>query len=449
MTDRAALRPDPWAQVWRTLASGRLLLVWLVILALVGLIALWFPQAPRGAYLQEDGLEGWLTTVRPQLGRSADTLLALGLLSVAQAVWLRLILLGTTLTLLLRAYDAIQWLTSAGLSPRQAFSLQLRTTLEPPATLETVRAQLPQGFRVRIEDDPDYRLTAHRPLAHFGPLGTMLGGLFIIGGWLYVQTAGWEVSDLRMTEDEPGVIPPSNQTLLLDALEVHWGAGDGPTAASARLILGDGPVEATGEITLNSSWRWQGVTYSLIDVGPALQVSGARPNGEALMLQTAAHRPPTPDLTFMLHSDGEPRSFAAPEEGVVVQVEAGSPSDRLSVHLRIYQGQAGELVEDRSINAGRSIALGDSQLNFLVIPFVQVKASYAPGRFLVVLGAAIVVAGLLASLVFRPLCTEAIALVNKDETELTLAVSRPTDSSWLETLAGRLELSQTGENNGD
>jgi len=448
LTNVAESRPDPWAKVWQAMSSDRLLFFLLGLLALSVLIALWFPQAPRSVYQQDGGVESWLTTARPKLGRPADTLLALGFLTVARATWFRLILAGVGLTLLLRAFDAAQRLRRFPTTIRPAITHKLMVSAEPPAALEAVGACLGPDLRYQIEDEPRRRLVAYRPRASLGPLCVALGGLIMLAGWLWGEAAGWELARLRLTEETPAAISPTGQTLHLETLNVQWGEEERATSASGRLALWNDDLIAAGEVDLDTDWRWHGVTYRLTAVGPAVRVQGEGAEGAPLLLQTAAHRPPAEEVTLLLAAEDGPRSFAAPEEGIVAQVEALPAGEAPGVRLRAYQGRAGELVEDRTINGEASFELDGSHFSLSVIPYAEVTASYIPGRWLVVAGISLALVGVLVSLGYRPRQLEAVATAGEGGAELVLSAARPSDSTWLEALANQLNPEEQGAEHG-
>jgi hypothetical protein len=62
---------------------------------------------------------------------------------------------------------------------------------------------------------------------------------------------------------------------------------------------------------------------------------------------------------------------------------------------------------------------------------------------------ALALAGVSLSLACRPRCLEVTATAQRSATQLTLRVSRPSDSAWLTTLVSRLEPGLTGGEHGD
>ena len=435
----------PWAKAWQVLVSDRLLILWLGFLALAGLLVLWFPQAPRSAYLQESGVERWLTGVRPQLGAPASTLMALGVLTVAQAGWFRVILAGIGLTLLLRTFDALHQLGNPTAPFRPAVSHSLTIKSEPPAALDVVQAMLDRRFRRNQQRYPDAephpRLVAFRPLAPVRTLCVTVGGLVVMAGWLWTQAAGWELANLRLTEDSPVTVALTEQTLRLEAFQVDWGDEEAPVSALARLALWDDELAANGEVDLNEGWRWQGVSYRLTAVGPAITVSGEGADEQPLMLQTAAHRPPVREVTLLLPPEDGPRSFAAPDEGIVIQVEAEPLITSPRIGLRAYQGREGELVEDQTINEAATVALNGARFFFDIVPYAEITASHTPGQALMIAGGVILLTGILLTLAGagRPGRLEVIAAGRDGVTELTLNAPDHTGSAWMRNLARQLD----------
>lgn len=451
MTDRAnsPIRPDLWAQAWQVLASDRLLLLWLGLLAAAALASFWFPQIPQSAFQENGGLEKWMTPIRAQLDQPADTLLALGLLSVARAPWLRIILAGTALSLLLRAFDSFTSLTSHPSAAQPAVTQRLITSQEGAVALESVSKHLGRGFRHQIENEPLQRLIAHRPLAHLGPLLTILGGLIIISGWIWTQMAGWELTELRLTEEMSAAITPIDRTLHLDTLEVDWSNADSRRTASGQLKLEYKDSFSVGKISFDQDWQWHGVTFSLMDIGPAIQVTGIGADGQALLLQTAAQSPAEEKVTLLLPVEEGPQSFAAPNEGVVIQAVAESTGTPPVIRLHAYLGRDGELVEDREIDRKATLNLGEALFTINIVPYAEIRARFAPGWTITVIGIILAMVGAIASLGFRRRQLEVVARPRDQGSELVFSSSLPKDSSWLTELVNHLGPEKIGDEFGD
>jgi hypothetical protein len=447
--DRAESRPDRWAHVWRVLASNRLLLIWLGLLALAALAALWIPQAPRSAYQQEGGTEDWLTSVRPQLGPPADVLVALGLLTVAQSAGLRVIAAGTALTLALRLFDTTQRLRGVSLRFRPAITQRLTIPGRPSAALDAVSARLDGDLRRHVELEPHHRLVAHRPLGHLGSLLMMAGGLVALVGWLWTQAAGWELSELRLTEDIPASVAPENLALHLAFLEVQWGDAEAPTSATGELILEGDDGAAGGALELDSDRVWNGIRFHFDAVGPAVRIRGERADGTPLLLQTAASQPPTEELILPLPPDEGPRSFAAPDEGVVVQMEAEWADSTPHINLRIYQGREGELAADRTVRDRASVVLDNARFFLDVIPFAEITASRSPGTPLLIAGAILALGGIALSIGYPAHQLQVVALDRGDLCDLVLSVGSQNDAARLTALADQLDPDRSQEGHED
>jgi hypothetical protein len=184
-------------------------------------------------------------------------------------------------------------------------------------------------------------------------------------------------------------------------------------------------------VDLNEGWRWQGISYRLTAVGPAVTVSGEGADEQPLMLQTAAHRPPVREVTLLLPPEDGPRSFAAPDEGIVIQVEAEPLITSPRIGLRAYQGREGELVEDQTINEAATVALNGARFFFDIVPYAEITASHTPGQALMIAGGVILLTGILR--------LEVIAAGRDGVTELTLNAPDHTGSAWLRNLARQLD----------
>jgi hypothetical protein len=446
VSERADRGVDLWTRVWLVLASDRVVLIWLGLLLLCALIALAFPQVPRSAYTQERGLESWLTGVRAELGSPTDVLLALGFLRVERAPWFRAILGGIGVSLVLRAVDSLARLVvpgRPGAAPLLAQTVVLPVDL--PGSLTRIGTYLRGKSEVTTMDEERYRLTATQPLAPLGSLLVSLGGLLLIGGWIWTQTAGWQASDLFVTDRIPAAVAEADGTLTLEDFEVEWRDGVTAEHARGRLHFASDQEDHSGEISLNAPWRWKGTTYDLTSVGPAVHVTGRGPGGKPLLLQVAASRPAAEEITLALPAGDNLRSFAAPEEGIVVQVEAATGERSPEIHLRVYLGQAGELVEDRVTDAQAFVLIGGSRLSLTMIPFAQITATYAPGRPVGIGGVVLIVTGAILALVYPGREIEVVAESKENRTVLTVAVSGRRKAQWLAALSEQL----VGDERGD
>lgn len=440
MSESTNRRPDFAARVWLVLASNQLLIVWLGLLALAGLIFLWLPQIPSSAYLQERGLERWLTATRAELGSPTDLLLALGFLRVERALWFRVILAGIAFSLLLRAIDSLTRLVGSGRrTPEPHLAQTVTLPGEPQVAVDKIKEHLvTDGTKLELHAASGRRWVATRPLAPLGPLCISLGGLLLIAGWVWTQVAGWQARDLFLTADTSATVALANITLRLEDFQVRWQDGATPQSAGGRLYLSTDHEEWSGEISLGSPRRWQGATYELTGVGPAVHVSGSSPGGRPMLFQVAARRPTAEEITLALPADDNLRSFAVPDQGIVVQVEAVAGEQSPRIHVRVYLGQAGELVNDRMMDAQAFVLIGGSQLALTMIPFAEMIATYTPGRPLGIGGTVLVVAGLLLALVYPRRDVLVAVEQNENTTAVTIGVRGASESQWLASLTQQL-----------
>ena len=427
-------------RVWRTLASDQLLLFWLALVCLGGLAALWFPQAPRSTFQQQGDLEVWLPTVRNQLGNAADILYQFGFLTVTRASWFRIALAGLILALSIRLYNQFRSLRHNPQHWKTHHRHQVAID-DPAEVLSDMDEALGPSLRRQLLDVDEHTqaVVYDKPSAYIPQLVCLAGALLLILTWLWTEANGWEVADIRLALDSAVELPPAGAELTLRDLAATWdGEGQLATATGDLEISqnGDGRTEVIG---LDHPLSWGGVTYKLVTVEPFVAVSGTDANGAPLSFQTTASQPATQALALPLAAVDGLRSFAVPGEDLVFQVSAEPTNRGPAVHLRLYRGREGELVEDRLIDDTVDLDINGSHFKLTVSPWGAVEASSLPGRSWTILSALIALAGLLGSLWIRQRIVRVVMLSNDDHHWVCLE----TGPGWTQEQADAL-LKQTG-----
>lgn len=386
MISTKAPKTNLWAHAWRVLTSNLFFTIWLGLLGLLALLTLWLPQVPRGLATGSAELESWLNSVPPRLNLPARQLYELGLLTLTQSNWFRLLIAGASLTFLLRAFDALERLSAAVAVARGGRS---RISGGDQEASEETQTEGQDGEASRQDSPP----AAAALFPAIGSALAMVGALLAIAGWAWTDRAGWGYAQLALVEGESLVLEPTGNTLHLARLTVQWNSEGSRPAVSSELVVANGGITETARLGLQDNWRWHRVTYRLNEVGPALTATGTDAQGAALALQTAADRPAATQLTIPLSAAEGPRSFAAPDQGVVVQVYPQSTTGPPSLRLRAYQGRAGELVADQVLTNTARLNLEDSSFDLRVVPFARISVWHSPGFELTWSGIGLAAAG--------------------------------------------------------
>src|SRR4029453_3084637 len=104
---------DPWRDLWQALTGDTLLAMLCVIVALAWGAAVLLPQAPASGTADPLTYSQWQTQARASTGDAFDLLAALGLFSLTQALWFRLVLAILLAVLVLRLLDRVAQLLEA------------------------------------------------------------------------------------------------------------------------------------------------------------------------------------------------------------------------------------------------------------------------------------------------------------------------------------------------
>jgi cytochrome c biogenesis protein ResB len=386
-------------RLWRFAASHRLALLWLALMGLILLAMALLPQAPDAALRDPAEMARWLASVRSRLGEATTPLFNLGFLSVRHTPWLRLLLAGAALSLLVRLYEAAEALRQARRLPEAPIpeAQPQRSEILPVApeqAMKVLAAQLKRrGYRVRTQaGDATYILVADRPLAPLGPLLAHLGLLVILLGAGWNMAAGWEQAGV--------VLPPQQAVAVGRGPTFIWRLDATAPGGEAQVTtLADGVANAQ-HVLAPGATRWSGALGARwVGEGLAVQLSGSDASGAPVMLLAAPGAPPTATLTLLITSDRpEPAAFA-PAQALALQAEARGDS---AVQLRALRGTAGDLVAEEEIGGEGTLTVDDVRYQIKVARYITLDMIYQPGRSALIGGGLLAALGLLVWALYRP-----------------------------------------------
>lgn len=414
---------DLWTRLWRVAASDRLAILWVVLIGLsLALMAL-LPQMPGAALEDQAELARWLVTVRAQLGAATEALLNLGLLSIRQAPWFRLILAGAAFSLLIRLYTYVEALQQG----REPPSAQVpdsffgdphphrseRVALAPEQAIQALIARLKQrGYRVRTEaGGAAHYLVADRPLAPLGPILAHLGLALVLLGAAWNAVAGWEQAEIPLP---PGQVISAGRgpTMELRLEDVS------PQGQAQITMLASGRPVAQGSLAVGMTWWAGGLGVRLVRQGPAVHFSASDAQGAAVMLLAAPGATPVPTLTLLVTPDRPEVSAFVPAQALALQAEGRGVS---TVQLRALRGTAGELIAEEEISGQKTLTIEEVRYQINVTPYVSVALIYLPGRPILMGGGLLTALGVLAWGLYRPRRVWALAALEGGATVVKLA----------------------------
>ena len=369
------VRRDFWRLAWDLLVHDITLALLLVGVALTSLLLAVLPQMPAGGPAGDPSAYArWISEVTRTWGRWRGLLEGAGLFAIGRAVWFRLLLAATALSLGLRGVRAI-WQLWEGRQPVASPPAGLpRASLEgtPSALARRLRRR---RWRLRAAPDDDTHTLYLADRWPWGPLGSLLahwGPLLWLVGLLLWATGGWEVQEIRLAVGQAAALGGgTDYTVELHALDA--------ASSQAQVILWSRGV-AVGQGTVGSGqalWT-RGLVVRLTAVRYALEVEGATADGEPLPLRIAASANPEERLFLLFAPDQVDQYFAAPEAEFAAQVtltDLEAPVPR----LRIYRSRTGAPVYDAPLPEDGVVALSNATLHFRPTHYAVLEAVRNPG----------------------------------------------------------------------
>ena len=446
LTQEKTASLDLLTRLWR-LAGSRRTFLFLVIPLILGLaVASALPQLPQpltsadGARLISPGTPAYQRALQQQaapFGVWGSVWQALGLFTLGQAPWLRLLLAGIAIHSLVRLADQYRlWFnlrrpTAASPLPASGLAvIEIRTPASPPAVADFLHQELRSRFRRVISApandaaDPDQRIMLHATRGAWGAIGNILsylGPLLILLALFLSEQGGWREQAINLA---PG------QTLPLRRHPgVTLAARDGASAFPITVTVGSqaaaislGPHATTGPA---------GLRLLNTGGGPALQVAVTDSDGRPLSLRPLTGGSQAVRQTLIFDRPQIEQSLALPVRSRVLRLVYYTSLPEQGQLEPVFLAQAFALDSDVPIfsafvpeNAQTTIAdpVTNDAFHLTATRYVQLAVVFDPGLSLALLGGILTFIGLLLAQSQPP--TRAWAWLNgrAGDTAVTLAL---------------------------
>jgi len=418
--DSSSRSPSPRVQsglgwrVWRIVASPWCTLLLLVLLALVGGLSLWLPQAEPTSLPTQSR---WLATLQGHYGRWTGLLSGLGFFDIAHALWFQVLLALMAYQSLVAAAEgcarAQRWLYPGEEMELSAEFLPLRARgrggVRFPASsladgVEGVQALL-RGMSYRVmalrreggvllEAMRYPWLVLSRPLAHGGIVLACVAGL--LGGRLDWQEGPITLSPGQRYElrrlpgvllclDKAGLASPSSQLYTWVSL-----------AHGERTLC-------TGVISAGRGLRCGEARIVQRGAEPALGIIGYDRAGRPLAIRPLrGEGKVTSEIVLPMSSHLPDRYAVLPERGLMLHVELSSDQERPRFRLEVYRGQQSAPVLQKDILGPTSLTLEDLVFHFRPTRVPSLQVLHYPTRAFRWAGLALTAVGFLAWLALAP-----------------------------------------------
>jgi hypothetical protein len=203
-----------------------------------------------------------------------------------------------------------------------------------------------------------------------------VGAILIVTGLVITHVWGWEATEVALQSQGPVVLPGRDAWVIYSS--------DGRASVSA------------------------GLQGHLLEYGPGATVRATSADGTQLALRRGHAAPDVTVLYLALTQDPELATrdalFAIPAVNLIVRVSpvtdaAGELTEQLQVQA--YRSSTGELATEEVVRGHMSVPVGEVRLEIDAGPYAQITALYSPGRWPALIGVAILLAGIVSTVVLE------------------------------------------------
>ena len=419
---------DIGERVWHFFISMRTGLVFILALAVLGLIGTLLVQAAPGLQGDRQAYAAWLESVRPKYGGWTGVLDALGLFSIFSSIWFKGTVALLTTSVLACSINRAPHLWKQAVHPRTIMSetffahaplsVSIAAAADPDAALAEVQAAFrARHFRTIVKHDGD---TIHLYADRFrwGPFGTVIAHLsliFILAGALIGTAWGFRNNGLAVpvgSRVEVGY----GTGLSVEAksfTDSYYTNGSPSDYASDLVLYRDGTQVAAQTIRVNEPLRAGDVTFYQSFYGAAAAMKVADPTGKVVFDRGVPLEWASNDGT---HRVGQ---IILPDAGLtayVIGAASGEVDPQIKpgqMQIEVYtSGSEGSPIATEVISQGRPARIAGFDFTFLrERQFTGLIVARDPGAVFVWLGASLLVFGI--SLVFFFPSRRAWALIRR------------------------------------
>ncbi len=438
--------------LWYAGSAPHTLMALTALLAGTLAVAAIIPQQPAG--LAGAAAEQWLAGAASSYREAGSFLQAVGAFHITSSPWMRVLLAALAFSLTLRvaaqgSFLRRLWRSPGPLNAPPRLIVQ-RAAL--PGALDTIVHQtqtaLQPRFRTVSVDSDAGRAQIYavrRPLGAVGPLLTYIGPLLILLGLLLNDTLGWRAVSIALAPGDSILLPRA------DGLQIGLDSIAGEGNAPAALTLRGTNANRNVHIAANRPARWGSIWLSQQETGPALAVTAEDSSGRPIVIQSLA---PGGGVSQKLHllfqQTQSEQAFALPTRNLTFRAVSypALPERNIAAPVFLVEAYRGadpapildELVEDAAtVNLeGATIALHRDR-------YVALDVAALPGLPLLLLGAIIALAGVMASAFWGPVRAWIGMAVDGDAVDLAVraAVSAEPDREMARLFAALQPASAT------
>jgi len=241
---------------------------------------------------------------------------------------------------------------------------------------------------------------------------------------------------------------PTGQAVRLVRLVIVPRSGGESDEVLADLRLMDGPQQgAMARVGIGSSAPLRGYRLYMVGQNPAIRITAQdSQTGERLALGVPGEHALAVEAERLVFRPVEQeRLLALPERDMLLRLTYYFPGTASSngdagLQVQVAQGQEGALVADELLTDARTLTVGDVALDIGFEYAIKVQARYLPGRIPLIVGALLVLLGLVV--VVAPSGSDLVLFLQDDR--LMLLASDQGVDDWADAQDWLLEVSDVG-----
>lgn len=393
----------PVDRLWRLLVTDRVLATLIVLIALTAVLGLVLPQVPDEVAQQQEAAARWLAEAGSHFGGAGRVMQQAGLFSLWQSPWLRLLLAALAFVLLLRFAqattdavhrlrhsDPLQTASDARHWPHQA-ALNLSNNV-PTALAELAENLRQEGWTVATRQGKgEAHVTAERSV--LGVLATPL----VIAGMLVMLMAGWVGQVFGWSEAGLVLVPGQPVSLSHgDGLTLTLNQDD---AGTSEITLQGTGTPATTATLAGQATRLSGMTVRRTGGGQVVRIAAVDTAGAPLSLRLLDEQAPLQSsVALVFDQPRAERTLLVPERQLAISVVAFPALPERGFNGPTFLVQAFQVGRDSPvfnefIAGDTSVPIEGDRFDLRRDEYITVRITRNPGQPLLLLGAAIAVAG--------------------------------------------------------
>ncbi|MGI5952467.1 MAG: cytochrome c biogenesis protein ResB [Brooklawnia sp.] len=396
--------------------NKRVGLVLILIMGLLGLLGVLFPQAPAGVRDDPASKQAWLEGVRPTYGGWTDIMDSIGFFNMFSSVpWIVMMVL-LAISILACTTHRLPLLYQTAFRPhtrmtseffnRARLNASFTTSAAPGEVVATIRADAKRN-RVRvIADDRGPGENLYTDKYFWAPFGTAVAHLafvVIMAGFLVSSLTGFRDEQFTLTVGRPAEVGHGTG-LVAEAKsfsDTYYDDGTPKDYVTDLVLTRDGTEVARQEVRVNDPLVFEGVMFhqAFFGISAVMQVSD--PSGQDIFHDGVTLEWNTPDRSMVYGvvelPGGQEMFVITPASGTT-----GTGIEPGQVRLEVYETGSNVPLGTAVLDQGGSVDVDGLTFTFeREQQYTGILVKRDPGTGIVWLGCALLVIGTCATMFLR------------------------------------------------